>query len=364
MIKPLVTVCLLATTVVANPALARDYIAIVGSSTVFPFATVVAESFGRSTKFKTPKIESTGSGAGIKLFCNGIGIQTPDITNASRRMKLSEQKLCARNGVRDIVEVKVGYDGIVVARSKNQPNIDLSRKDIYLALAKSIPDPDAPNSGRLIPNPHKKWRDVNPKLPDIDIEVLGPPPTSGTRDAFSEIAMEGGCREFKWIRNLEKEYKAALKAGNRPKGMTLRKNYWGTCHGVREDGAFIEAGENDNLLVQKLTANPNVMGIFGYSYLQQNLDLIQGSQIEGVEASFENIAEGKYPISRPLYFYVKSAHIDKIPGIREYVAEFTRDETWGEEGYLVERGMVPMPDMERAIFSSDAETMTPMPTLD
>lgn len=347
----------------SSTAQARDYISIVGSSTVYPFATVVAETFGKNTKFKTPKIESTGSGAGMKLFCAGIGVRTPDITNTSRRMKKSEQKLCARNGVRDVIEVKVGYDGIVIARDNQQPPIELTRRDIYLALAKEIPDPKAPESGQLVPNPYKSWKEVNDKLPDIAIGVLGPPPTSGTRDAFSEIAMEGGCREFGWIRNLEKEYKAALGAGNRPKGMELRNRYWGICHGVREDGAFIEAGENDNLLVQKLSGNPNLMGIFGYSYLQQNQDLIQGATIEGVEATFENIAEGKYPVSRPLYFYVKKAHVGKIPGINEYIAEFTSDATWGSEGYLVERGMVPMPDMERIIFQSDAEALTPMQPL-
>jgi phosphate transport system substrate-binding protein len=349
--------------VITSPVSARDYISIVGSSTVYPFATVVAENLGRTTKYKTPKIESTGSGAGMKLFCNGVGVQTPDITNASRRIKKSEQKLCARNGIRDIIEVKIGYDGIVLAQSKAQQAIDLSRRDIYLALAKQIPDPKDPESGRLIPNPHKTWRDVNPDLPDRKIQVLGPPPTSGTRDAFSEIAMEGGCREFGWIRKLEKEYKAMLSSGNRPKGMTLRKNYWGLCHGVREDGAFIEAGENDNLLVQKLSANPELIGIFGYSYLQQNKDLVEGATIEGIPASFENIADGKYPISRPLYFYVKKAHVGKIPGIAEYIEEFTRESTWGAEGYLVDRGMVPMPDMERAIFKSDAEALIPMQAL-
>ena len=309
----------------------RDYISIVGSSTVYPFATVVAENFGKTTKFKTPKIESTGSGGGFKLFCAGVGIQTPDITNASRRIKASEVEDCAANGVKDIVEVVIGYDGIVVANSKDAPAISLTLKDLYMALAKDVPDPAG--AERLVANPYKTWKDVNPTLPATRIEVLGPPPTSGTRDAFVELAMEGGCKAFGWIAAIKKQDE---------------KQFQAICHTVREDGAFIEAGENDNLIVQKLEANPRALGIFGFSFLDQNSDRIRGSRVDGTEPSFDSIADGSYPVSRPLYFYVKKAHVDKVPGIQEYLEEFTREDTWGDFGYLSDRGLIPLPEKERS----------------
>ncbi|NNL77832.1 MAG: PstS family phosphate ABC transporter substrate-binding protein [Desulfobacterales bacterium] len=321
---------------VAGAGSDRDYISIVGSSTVYPFATVVAEKFGKSTSFKTPKIESTGSGGGLKLFCAGVGVEHPDITNASRRIKSSEYEQCVANGVKEIVEVKIGYDGIVLANSKKATPLKLTRKDIFLALAKDVPDP---NGGeKLIPNPYKTWKDVNPALPAKTIEVLGPPPTSGTRDAFVELAMEGGAKKFAWIKALKK---------------TDKKKYKATAHTIREDGAYVEAGENDNLIVQKLEANPNSVGIFGFSFLDQNTDKIQGSFVDGVQPTFEAIADGKYPVSRPLFFYVKKAHVGVIPGIQEYLEEFTSDKAWGEEGYLGEKGMIPMPDEERTKFHSD-----------
>jgi phosphate transport system substrate-binding protein len=320
----------------AGAGAARDYISIVGSSTVYPFATVVAEQFGKSTSFKTPKIESTGSGGGLKLFCAGVGVEHPDITNASRRIKQSEYETCVQNGVKEIVEVKIGYDGIVMANSKKAVPLKLTRKDIFLALAKDVPDPKG--GEKLIPNPYKTWKDVNPALPDKTIEVLGPPPTSGTRDAFVELAMEGGAKNFSWIKAMKK---------------TDKKKYKATCHTIREDGAYIEAGENDNLIVQKLEANPNAVGIFGFSFLDQNTDKIQGSLIDGVQPTFDAIADGKYPVSRPLFFYVKKAHVGVIPGIQEYLDEFTSDKAWGEDGYLAEKGMIPMPDEERSKFRSD-----------
>jgi phosphate transport system substrate-binding protein len=319
-------------------AQARDYISIVGSSTVYPFATVVAEQFGKTTSFKTPKIESTGSGGGLKLFCSGVGVQHPDITNASRRIKQSEIDNCAKNGVSDVIEVKVGYDGIAIANSKKAGKVSLTRKDIFLALAKDVPDPKG--GEKLVPNPYQTWNEVNPALPAQKIEVLGPPPTSGTRDAFVELAMEGGCKKIDWI--------AALKKSD-------KKLYKATCHTVREDGAFIEAGENDNLIVQKLDANPNALGVFGFSFLDQNADKVQGSAVDGVEITFEAIADGSYPVSRPLYFYVKKAHIGVIPGIDEYVAEFTSEKAWGDEGYLTEKGMIPMPKEERTKFADDVK---------
>ncbi len=320
-------------------AASRDNINIVGSSTVYPFATVVAEKFGKTTKFKTPKIESTGSGGGMKLFCAGVGVEHPDITNASRRIKKSEFEKCQKNGVNAILEVKIGYDGIAVANSKKAEQLKLSRKDIYLALAKDVPAADG--SHKLVPNPYKTWKEVNASLPNIKIEVLGPPPTSGTRDAFAELAMEGGCKKIDWIKAMKKKDKKAYKAA---------------CHTVREDGPYVEAGENDNLIVQKLEANPNALGIFGFSYLDQNADKIQGALIDGVAPEFDAIASGKYPVSRPLFFYVKVAHIGKVPGINEYVSAFTNEKAWGDEGYLTEKGLIPMPKEERAKYAEDAKT--------
>ena len=319
-------------------AQARDYISIVGSSTVYPFATVVAEQFGKTSSYKTPKIESTGSGGGLKLFCSGVGVQHPDITNASRRIKQSEIDKCASNGVSDVIEVKVGYDGIAIANSKKADKVSLTRKDIFLALAKDVPDPKG--GEKLVPNPYQTWNEVNPALPARKIEVLGPPPTSGTRDAFVELAMEGGCKKIDWIKAMKK---------------TDKKMYKATCHSVREDGAYVEAGENDNLIVQKLDSNPNALGIFGFSFLDQNADKVQGSKIDGVDITFEAIADGSYPVSRPLYFYVKKAHIGVIPGIEEYVSEFTSEKAWGDDGYLTEKGMIPMPKEERTKFADDVK---------
>lgn len=319
---------------------ARDYISIVGSSTVYPFATVVAERFGKTTDFKTPKIESTGSGGGYKMFCAGVGVEHPDITNASRRIKATELEQCHANGVTGVVEVKIGYDGIVIANSKNAKPFQLTRKDIFLALAKEVPDPKG--GEKTVPNPYKTWKDVNASLPDVKIEVLGPPPTSGTRDAFVEMVMEAGGDSFDWIKALSKSDSSRYKA---------------ICHTVREDGAYIEAGENDNLIVQKLDANPNALGIFGFSFLDQNTDKIQGSIIDGVDPTFEAIADGKYPVSRPLFFYVKKAHVDVIPGMKAYLDEFTTEAAWGPDGYLAEKGMIPMPDQERAKFRNDVENL-------
>jgi phosphate transport system substrate-binding protein len=318
-------------------AQARDYISIVGSSTVYPFATTVAEQFGKTTKFRTPKIESTGSGGGFKLFCAGIGTEHPDITNSSRRIKKSEFDMCQGNGVKDIIEVKIGYDGIVLANSKNVPRMDITRRELYLALGKDVPDTDA--EGKTIANPYKKWSDINPDLPEVMIEVMGPPPTSGTRDAFVELVMEEGCSEFAWIKAL---------------GKSDKNRYKEICHTVREDGAYVEAGENDNLIVQKLDTNPGAFGIFGFSFLDQNSDMIQGSMIEGTSPTFEAIAAGEYPVSRPLFFYVKKAHVGTVPGIGEYLTEFTSPRAWGEEGYLADKGLIPMPEEEKGKYAEDA----------
>ncbi|MDH4021718.1 MAG: substrate-binding domain-containing protein [Gammaproteobacteria bacterium] len=335
------------TSVVALPAFgqrARDYISIVGSSTVYPFSTVVAEQFGKTSRFKTPKVESTGSGGGIKLFCGGVGVQHPDITNSSRAIKSSEQEMCAANGVTDIVEVKIGYDGIVLAESRAATGMPLSLRDIFLALAKQVPNPNGGET--LVPNPYKTWKDVNPDLPAQAIEVLGPPPTSGTRDAFVELAMEGGCKTIPWIKAIKD------KDENRFKEI---------CYTVREDGRFIEAGENDNLIVQKLKSNKNAVGIFGYSFLEENTDAIKGSVVGGEAPTFENIASGKYPIARPLFFYVKKAHVGAIPGIKQYVAEFTSQKAMGEEGYLADRGLVPLPAAEYREVVKRVAAMEVMP---
>ena len=323
-----------------SQAQARDYISIVGSSTVYPFATVVAEQFGKTTKFKTPKIESTGSGGGLKLFCSGVGVEYADMTNASRRIKKSEVEQCNKNGVKEIVEIKIGYDGIVLANSKKVKPLQLTRKDIFLALAKEVPDPKGGTS--LIPNPYRKWSDINPGLPGTKIEVLGPPPTSGTRDAFVELVMETGAEDFDWIKDLAQKDKNKFKQ---------------IAHTMREDGAFVEAGENDNLIVQKLDVNPDAVGIFGFSFLDQNTDKIQGALIDGVEPTFEAIAAGQYPVSRPLYLYVKKAHAGVIPGINEFLNEFTSEKAWGEDGYLADKGMIPMPAEERAAFREDAQKL-------
>ena len=340
--SPIILSAMLAMTVNTAQA-ARDHIVIVGSSTVYPFATVVAERFGKGTKFKTPKVESTGSGGGLKLFCAGVGVDHPDITNASRKIKSSEIEKCAGNGVNEIVEVKIGYDGIAIASSRKAPAMQMTLTDVYLALAKDVPDPK--NPGQLIANPYKTWKDVNSALPANKIEVLGPPPTSGTRDAFVELAMEGGCKTFDWIKAMKKQDKSKYKS---------------MCHTIREDGAYVEAGENDNLIVQKLDANPKALGIFGFSFLDQNSDKVQGSIIGGVAPEFDSIADGSYPISRSLFFYVKKAHVGSIPGIKEYLAEFTSEKAWGPDGYLSDKGLIPMPDAERKQMHTDVNALKPM----
>src|SRR5690606_8851318 len=328
---------------IAPPAaaqIARDYINIVGSSTVYPFATVVAERFGRATRFKTPKIEATGSGGGIKLFCNGLGVRHPDIANSSRRIKASEIESCARNGVDEVVEFIVGDDGIVLASSREAEPMSLTLQKVYLALAKRVPDPSG--ARRLVPHPYRTWSDIDPALPATRIEVLGPPPTSGTRDAFLELAMEGGCETFELIRELDEDDRLVA------------------CQTLREDGAFVEAGENDNLIVQKLNANPSAFGIFGYSFLDQNGDRVRAVAIDGVMPTSETIADGSYAISRPLYFYVKKAHVGVIPGIEGYLREFMSEAAAGAFGYLSDLGLVPLPDEQRQEMVERIESLEPV----
>ena len=308
----------------ANAQAARDQITVVGSSTVYPFTAAVAEQFGRAGKFKTPKVESTGTGGGIKLFCNGIGPQHPDVANASRAMKKSEFETCAKNGVTDILEIKIGFDGLTIAENKTGALSALTKKQVYLALAKTIPV-----NGQMVANPNKTWKDVDASLPAIKIEVLGPPPTSGTRDSFLELFMEAGC---------DLENKKA-------------------CHAIREDGAFIEAGENDNLIAQKLAANKISIGVFGYSFLEENTDKLKGLKIDGIAPSFETISSAKYTAARPLFVYIKKQHIGVIPGLKEFANEYVSDKAIGEEGYLSDRGLVSLDKSDLVKTRNDVKVM-------
>ena len=339
----IIAIAAAATVAMAASAQARDQIRIVGSSTVFPFSTTVAEQFGKTTSFKTPVVESTGSGGGLKLFCSGVGVQYPDITNASRRIKKSEVDLCAKNGVSKITEVKIGFDGIVLANAKSNVPSKITLKQLFLALAKDVPA--NADGSQLQANPYKMWSDIDSSLPAKKIEVLGPPPTSGTRDAFVELAMEGGCKQFKGI--------SALKKSD-------GKRYKAVCHGIREDGAFVEAGENDVLIIQKLVANPDAYGIFGFSYLDSNADKVQGAVVNGIAPDFDSISSGKYPVSRSMYFYVKNAHVGVVPGIKEYVAEFTAEKAWGPDGYLADKGLIPLPEMDRKKTAAAAQSFSPL----
>jgi phosphate transport system substrate-binding protein len=322
---------------IAGQALARDEIRMVGSSTVFPFATAVAEEFGKTGGFKTPVVESTGTGGGLKLFCDGVGTGTPDITNASRRIKKGEVETCGKNGVIEIHEVKIGFDGIVFAHLKSATPFALTREQIWKALAKEVLV-----DGNWVPNPYKNWSDVDKSLPNQKIEVLGPPPTSGTRDAFNELAMEGGCSKISAIEALKKEDEKRFKA---------------VCQSLREDGAYIEAGENDNLIVQKIEENKNALGVFGYSFLDQNRDKLAALLIDDVQPTYEDISSGKYPISRTLYFYVKKAHVGVIPGIKEYVDTFLKEETFGPDGFLADKGLIALPDADREAVRKSSANM-------
>lgn len=335
--KRLATLAFVAAISFPSIAFARDQVRVVGSSTVYPFATAAAETLSNTSSFKAPVIESTGTGGGMKLFCAGIGLEHPDATNASRAIKESEVKNCAKNGITP-VEVMVGYDGVVIANSKQGPRFKVTSKEMFLALAKEVPGSD----GNLIANPYRHWSDINPSLPNAKIEVLGPPPTSGTRDAFLELVMEKGAKAFP-------ELKALLIFETMAPSKENKKKFKAISHTIREDGAFIEAGENDNLIVQKLLANPKAVGIFGFSFLDQNMDKVQGSFVDGVEPSFDAIADGSYGVSRPLYFYVKKEHIGTIPGIKEYVELFLSEKLSGDEGSLTDKGLIPLPEEAREL---------------
>jgi len=312
----------------ASAAQARDEIRIVGSSTVFPYNQAVAEQFANTTEFPSPIVESTGTGGGMQIFCGGIGEDFADLTGASRSMKPSEYELCVSNGVTDITEANIGSDGLSIAiSSSNDFDWDLTLEEIYLALGAQVPV-----EGEWADNPYTTWSEINPDLPDTEILVLGPPPTSGTRDAFVELAMWEGCMELAYIAEggFDEDW--------------IEEN----CSRMRTDGQFIEAGENDNLIVQRLNADETAMGIFGYSFLFENLDTLKAVNVNGVAPDPDTIASGDYPISRPLFFYVKNAHRGVIPGLEEFLEEYMSEDSMGPGGYLAERGMVPLGDARRA----------------
>jgi phosphate transport system substrate-binding protein len=312
---------------------AREQIRIVGSSTVYPFTTAVAEQFSKAGN-KSPIVESTGTGGGMKMFCAGIGLQHPDASNASRRITKNEFSDCKKNGVSDIIELKVGFDGLTIANSKKGPDLKISKQDVFLALAKNIPAAD----GKLIPNPNKNWSDINPALPNQKIEVLGPPPTSGTRDSFHELVMEPGAEAIASLK--------ALKSSD-------RKAFDEVWKQLREDGAYVEAGENDNLIVQKLEANSTAVGIFGYSFLEENTAKIKGAVIDGVSPTFETIADGRYKVARPLFVYFKKQHVGVVPGLDKFLLEYVSEKAIGEDGYLSRKGLISLPKAEVVKIRAD-----------
>lgn len=330
------------TAIAASAASARDAIRIVGSSTVFPYTQAVAEQFANNTGAASPIVESTGTGGGMKIFCEGIGENTADITGASRAMKASEYELCQKNGVTDISEALIGFDGLSIAISRsNEQDWDLSLGDIYMALGAQVPV-----DGEWKDNPYKTWNEINPDLPAVEILAYGPPPTSGTRDAFVELAMREGCKELDFVKSGDFDKK------------WVKEN----CSRMRTDGPFVEAGENDNLIVQRLEADPNALGIFGYSFLYENLDKLKPVTIEGVEPNADTIADKSYPISRPLFFYVKNAHRGVIPNLDEFLEEYMSDDALAADGYLAERGLVALTDERREELQNailDGQNMEP-----
>ena len=331
---------------VAGPAAARDQIRIVGSSTVFPYTQAVSEEFANQTGNPSPVVESTGTGGGMKIFCQGVGEAHPDITGASRAMKASEYNLCAENGVTDITEVLLGYDGLSLAVSRATTHEwNLTKQQVFLALAAQVPV-----EGKWVDNPYEKWSDIDPSLPDAEILAYGPPPTSGTRDAFVELAMHPGCETLGFVKAKEAEMdKKAF-------GDWVKDN----CSRMRQDGMFVEAGENDNLIVQRLIADAHAIGIFGYSFLYENEDQLTGIAVDGVEPSPETIADFSYGVARPLYIYVKNAHRGVIPGLNEFIAEYVSDNAMGPDGYLPERGLTPLDDDIRAGVQQAAISAAPM----
>jgi phosphate transport system substrate-binding protein len=327
--------------VATGAATARDQIRIVGSSTVYPFTTTVAEQLGKTAGIKTPVVESTGTGGGMKLFCAGVGEGHPDATNASRRMKKGEFADCQKNGVKDIVEINIGFDGLTVAQSKQGTPIKLTLAQLLLAVAKEVPGAD----GKLVANPNKNWSDVDKSLPNTKIEVLGPPPTSGTRDSFHELLLEKGAEQVPALAALKKTDAKAF------------EKVWKT---LREDGAYVEAGENDNVIVAKLEANRNAFGVFGYSFLEENLAKLRGVSLDGVAPEFDNITSGKYSGARRMYVYVKKQHVGMVPGIDKFAAEYVSPKAIGEDGYLAKKGLVTLPKAEAETVRKAVTGLSPM----
>lgn len=315
----------------ASPALARDQIRVVGSSTVFPYTQAAAEEYANKSGKPAPVVESTGTGGGMKIFCQGVGEEHADITGASRAIKESEFELCNKNGVKDITEVQIGFDGLSFAQSKDGTDISVTKPQLFQALAAEVEV-----DGKVVANPYKKWNEIDSSLPDAPITVFGPPPTSGTRDAWVELVMEEGCEEFEAIKALDKDRKGEV------------------CQRMRQDGPFIEAGENDNLIVQRLNADKNSFGIFGFSFLYENLDTLKGVAIDGVAPSVETIGDGSYPVSRPIFFYVKNAHRNVIPGLQDFVTEYVSEGAMGDGGYLSERGLIPLSEDKGAEVRKNA----------
>ncbi len=320
-------------------ASAREQLRIVGSSTVFPFVAAAAEQFGRGGKFRTPIVEATGTGGGIKVFCGGVGDDYPDMVNASRIIKDSEIELCAKHGVSAITELKIGYDGIVLANARASQSYALTRRILFLALAREVP-----KNGKLVDNFYKRWSDIDSALPNVAIEIYGPPPSSGTRDAFTELVMAEGCKlvpEMKQLVSDEKKLKQQ-------------------CLGMREDGVFVEAGEDDNLIVQKLINNPTALGVFGYSFLESNMALVKANSVDGVMPDYDAIESGRYHVARSLYVYVKNAHAERVAGLREFAVELSSDAATGEDGYLALKGLLPLSEADHQVVKLTAANLTPM----
>jgi len=316
-------------------ATSRDQIRAVGSSTVLPFAKIVSERFAADNSgFKAPIVEGNGTGGGMKLFCAGVGAQYPDIEDASRRIKKSEFDDCVKNGVKDVVEVQVGIDGIAFANGTTGPAMALTPVDVYKAIA-------ANPFGK--PNTAKTWHDVNPALPAVPIMVYGPATISGTRDALKELILQKGCET-------DPEMKA-LKESN-------KDQYEQICTEVRSDGAYVDQGEQDNLIVQKIEGNPKAVGVFGFSYLEENIDKLQDQPMNGVEATYDNISSFKYPGARPLYVYYKKQHIGVIPGLAEFIAQWTK--SWSKDGPLSKIGFIASPDDVQAANLKSATGATVM----
>lgn len=314
-----------------------NQIRIAGSSTVYPYTTAVAEQFRlRYQQFLAPIVEATGTGGGIKLFCDARGANAPDIANASRQMKISEYRQCVANDVSEVIEIQIGLDGLTVARAIRGPEFGLSERDIYLAVA-------ATPFGR--PQTARTWRDVNPDLPDLRIEVIGPPPTSGTRDSFNEMFLEDGCLTEPAMQDLKKRDEREFKQ---------------VCTAIREDGFFVEGGENDNLMVQKLAANPNAVGVFGFSYFEENQDKIKAVPVNGVDPTFETIASGAYPGARAMFIYARADRVRTKPGLREFLKMYTSAPIMGPDGLLAERGLTPSPEDVRAAVAAAARDLTPL----